>query len=461
MAVLSQSRGSLIAGPVALALALALAPERRRLLAALAAVAATTFAALPLLLGVYAAAPEELDGALARAVIAIALSVAVLATAGLASPRLEARARAPRRLTRPRLTAALVCALAALSLGAGLAARGDGAASGAGTRFTGGVESGRYDFWRVSWRQFARDPVQVAGADNFAQDYARERRRREEPLYPHSIVLRTLGQTGIVGAMLLTGFFAAALAGVRRSADAAWGTAAVAAVVSATAWLAHASVDWLWELPALAAPAMACLGLVAGLGTNPVPAAQAGRGAWRPGRALAVGAVATVAAASYALPGLAAREIERAVPRFGDDPATALRELARARELNRLSDRPDVIAGALALQGGDLGTARRAFRRALARDPHNWYAHAQLAVLELEEGRDAAALAGLERARRLNPLEPAIALAADAARRREPLPAEVNGRLSRLVVPAPLGRRSLACRPVLGLGVDCAGRPAA
>ena len=461
LAVLSQSRGSLVAGPVALALALALAPERRRLLAALAAVAATTFAALPLLLGVYVSAPEELDGALARAVIAIVLSVAVLVSAGLVSPRLEARVRTPRRLTRPRLTAALVCALAALSLGAGLAAaRGDGAASGAGTRFTGGVESGRYDFWRVAWRQFARDPLRGAGADNFAQDYARERRRREEPLYPHSIVLRTLGQTGMVGTMLLTGFLAAAFAGVRRSTGGPWGTAAVAAVVSATAWLAHASVDWLWEVPALAAPSMACLGLVAGLGTDADPAARAGRHTWRPGRALVVAAVAAVAAASYALPGLAAREVERAVPRYGDDPAAALRGLERARELNRLSDRPDVIAGALALQGGDPGTARAAFRRALARDPRNWYAHAQLAVLELEQGRDAAGLAGLERARQLNPLEPAIALAADAARRRESLPAEVIARLSGLVVPSPLGRRPLACRPVLGLGVDCAGRPA-
>ena len=60
-----------------------------------------------------------------------------------------------------------------------------------------------------------------------------------------------------------------------------------------------------------------------------------------------------VAAASYALPALAAREIERAVPRFGDDPAAACEGLEHARALNRLSDRPDVIAGALALQAGD------------------------------------------------------------------------------------------------------------
>ena len=459
LAVLCQSRGSLIAGPVALALALALARERRRLLLALAAVAATTLAALPLLLGVYSSEPARLDDALGRAAIALVLSVAVLAAAGLASSRLDAGVGTSHLLTRRRLIAALACALAALALGAGLAVAraGDGTAAAAqASRFTGGVESGRYDFWRVAWHQFTRRPLVGAGADNFAQDYARERHRREEPLHPHSIVLRTLGQTGMVGIMLLTGFLVAACAGF-RSIGAVGRPVAVAALVSATAWLAHASLDWLWELPAVAAPAMACLGLVAALGMAP---GGPERRTWRPGRALAVASVAGAAAASLALPALAAREIERAVPRFDHDPVGALRGLEHARELNRLSDRPDVIAGALAIQGGDPDRARRAFRDALGRDPGNWYSHAQLGALELGARSRGAGLAELERAQRLNPLEPAITLAADAARRGRPLPAAVEERLSGLVVPTPLGRRPLACRPVLGLGDDCSARPA-
>jgi hypothetical protein len=460
LAVLCQSRGSLIAGPVALVLALVLARERRRLLVALAAVAATTLAALPLLLGVYSSAPARLQDALGRAVIALVVSVAVLAAAGFASSRLDTGAGTTRVPTRRRLIAVLACALAALALGTGLAiARaGDGtAAPPVASRFTGGVESGRYDFWRVAWHQFTRRPLQGAGADNFAQDYARERRRREEPLYPHSIVLRTLGQTGMVGIMLLTGFLVATFSGL-RSIGAVRRPVAVAALVSATAWLAHASLDWLWELPALAAPAMACLGLVAGLG---MATGERDRRIWRPGRGLAVASLAGAAAASLTLPALAAREIERAVPRFDDDPVGALRGLEHARELNRLSDRPDVIAGALAIQGGDPERARRAFRDALGRDPGSWYTRAQLGVLDLEAGRRGPALVQLEQARRLNPLEPAITLAADAARRRGPVPAEVEKRLSGLVVPAPLGRRPLACRPVLGLGDDCSTRPAA
>ena len=125
----------------------------------------------------------------------------------------------------------------------------------------------------------------------------------------------------------------------------------------------------------MAAPAIACLGLVAGLGMAPRAAA---RRAWRPGRALAVAALAGAAAASLALPALAARQIERAVPRFGDDPAAALHGLERARDLNRLSDLPDLVAGALASQAGDRAAARRAFRRALSRDPGDWYTRTQL-----------------------------------------------------------------------------------
>jgi hypothetical protein len=457
LAILCQSRGSLIAGPVSLAFALALSCEWRRLLVALAAVTATTLASLPLLLRVYSSEPARLDDAVGRAAIALALCMAVLAAAGIASSRLDVSAGVPRLNIRRRLIVALACALAVMGLGAGLAVSRGADAPAVGSRFASGVESGRYDFWRVAWQQFARDPLQGAGADNFAQDYARERRRREEPLYPHSIVLRTLGQTGMVGVILLTGFMVAAFAGI-RSADALRRPAAVAALVSATAWLAHASLDWLWELPALAAPAMASLGLVAGLGMT---TGEAGRRARRPGAALAIACVAGAAAVSLVFPALAAREIERAVPRFDADPVGALRGLERARKLNRLSDRPDVIAGALASRGGDPALARRAFRDALGRDPGNWYTHAQLAVLDVETGRPGAALADAERARRLNPLEPAIALIADAARRGVPLPTEVEERLSRQVVPAPLGRRPLTCRPALGLGANCSGRPAA
>jgi tetratricopeptide (TPR) repeat protein len=178
----------------------------------------------------------------------------------------------------------------------------------------------------------------------------------------------------------------------------------------------------------------------------------------RPGRFGHVAAIvfAVAAAVSYALPALAAREIERAARVWDRDPAAALRGLDRARRLNPLTDRADLIAGALALETGDRRQARRSFQRALGRDDESWYAEAQLGVLDLGEGRRDAALARLERARRMNPLEPAITSALSAARQGMPAPPDVEQRLSRLAVPGPLGRRPVSCRPVLGLAAGCA-----
>jgi tetratricopeptide (TPR) repeat protein len=335
----------------------------------------------------------------------------------------------------------LVAALIVAGLGAAVAGA-------VGTRFAGGAGSGRYDFWRVAWSQLARDPILGAGADNFAHDYARERRGHEEPLYPHSIEWRTLGQTGVVGAVLLAGFFAAACAGVRRSsAD----PVTVAALVSAAAWLAHATIDWQWELPALGAPAMACLGIVAARPGQP----RAGPPV--PGRLRLAATVAMVAAAvSFALPALAAREIEQGVAVWDRDPAAGRDRLARAHTLNPLSDRADVIAGTLALEDGDAAEAGRAFRRAAERDAGNWYAQAQLGLVELLRGRRAAAIAALRRARRLNPNEFEIGLALEAARAGRPLPAGLAAALAGEAVPGPRARHPVDCRPVLGLGRDCA-----
>jgi O-Antigen ligase len=464
LCVLAQSRGSLIAGASALALAVALTRDRVRLGVALAAVAVPAAASLPALLAVYEDGPEPGQGVLARAGIAIALSAAVALAAGYASGSLERRwaGRAPR--ARPSLrqvaaAGAAALAFAGLALALALPDAVPGAARGPAleSRFTAGVESGRYDFWRVAGRQLQRNPLHGAGADNFAQDYVRERRRREEPLYPHSFILRAFGQTGVVGAALLVGFLVVAcLAAARRGRE----PVAVAALVCAVAWLAHASIDWLWELPALGVPAIACLGLVAGPGTTagapPGPAARSGG----LGRLAALG-LAAIAAVSYALPALAAREIERAAGRSHSDAAAALRGLDRARRLNPLSDRADVVSGTLALQAGDRARAGRSFRRALTRAPRNWYPEAMLGLLELREGRRGAALARLHRARDLNPLEPALAAAFSAAQRGIPAPAGVEERLSMLAIQGPLGRRPVSCRPVLGLAAECTRRAGA
>ena len=80
----------------------------------------------------------------------------------------------------------------------------------------GGLGSNRYDFWRVALLEFKRHPVQGIGPNNFLVPYLEERRSSEEPIYPHSILLGLLSQTGLIGTALFIGFLTSALVVVRH-----------------------------------------------------------------------------------------------------------------------------------------------------------------------------------------------------------------------------------------------------
>jgi tetratricopeptide (TPR) repeat protein len=120
------------------------------------------------------------------------------------------------------------------------------------------------------------------------------------------------------------------------------------------------------------------------------------------------GAAALLAAASVGLPWLAARDIDAAVHEWRTDTSTAYQHLDRARTLNPFTDEADVYAGVVAGELGDTARQRAAFRRAVERNPGNWYPYLELAVLDARGGRPEAGLRRLALARRLNPIEPVL-----------------------------------------------------
>jgi hypothetical protein len=440
LALLAQSRGSILGAAVALPVFLLLSRERMRLLAALLLVVIATLATLdPLLHVVEGGGEVEVERAVARGVVALTLSSGALLLIGsvLAFGDRPGRARPKLSLSSRRAVGLLAAALMLAAVGAGVAASTLEDAP------RPGLQSGRYDMWRVAADEFAERPLLGVGADNFAVDFVRERRIDEEPLYPHSLVLRAFSQTGVVGGLLFLGFVAAALAAALprgREPDAWTGAVAAASVTAGVYWLVHGSIDWLWEIPVLGASALAFLGLASGLvgrrARKPTPSGT------RRVAALAVAGVLFLAAgASYAFPGLAALELERAVRAWPDSEETFSR-LERAHRLNPLSERADVVAGTLAEESRQLDRAQRAFERALERNPGDWYVQLQLALLARAEGNGAEALARLRRVRSLNPRESYAELVTD---------------VERLALRAPLGRRALLqCGPVLGLARDCA-----
>jgi tetratricopeptide (TPR) repeat protein len=193
----------------------------------------------------------------------------------------------------------------------------------------------------------------------------------------------------------------------------------------------HASIDWFWEFPALGGPALAALGLAGGLERPAARAAERPAGWSR--RRMTAAALSTlalmVAIASLALPWLSAREVGRAVDVWRAEPDDAYAILERARRLNPLSDRPDLVAGAIAMRREDYGRAEEAFERALERNAEDWYAELELAIVAALEGRREDALARLDRAEELNPGEEAIPLVRNGVTSGEPVDPRVVDRL--------------------------------
>jgi tetratricopeptide (TPR) repeat protein len=199
---------------------------------------------------------------------------------------------------------------------------------------------------------------------------------------------------------------------LRRGRKAGAGLCATA-VVGASYWLLHGSIDWFWEIPATTAPVFAALGIAAALAGAAEPAepdqpSRRGRSEARVAVATAAGAVAAVAAASYVFPLVSALYVRDATHSWRGDARAAFAALDRARRLNPLSDRPDLVKGAIASRLAEPEQMRRAFGAAVERNPDSWYGLLELGIAESLTGNRQQALAHLARAAELDPLETVI-----------------------------------------------------
>ena len=459
VALLSQSRGSLYATPIMLVLVFVLLPQRLRTFAVLVPVALGIGAAAPAVLGVgnnlsdglvTAGAVHEATVATFAAALVVALVVALgAAIEGRAAPSADTA----RRIRRG--TAAIAITTLVLLLAGGLVAAGNPltrarhawdtfksgqgyAANSSGSRLTSGLGSNRYDFYRVALDEFLAHPLLGIGADNYQEQYLTHGRSDETPHYPHSVELRTISQTGLVGAILaLVGFAAALLAGARAVRSSIGeerlelsSAVAAAALAGFAYWVVHGSFDWFWEFAGLGAPAFALLGMACALaprsGPLAAPAAQRRR-PLQPGfprrRLLAVAlvAVALLGAASLTLPWLSQLQVESAARIWTSAPRRAYARLNDAAQLNPLSDEAYLVAGNIALRFGDLPRAHHEFSLALKRTPGDAYAMLELGAIASVQGDHDEALRLLERAARLNPRDEVTRVVLMLVRRSQPV----------------------------------------
>jgi O-Antigen ligase len=480
LAVLGQSRGWLFTVPLVLAIALLILPGRLRLLAFALGPAAATAAAAPALFQVYGKATvggltlsephlgqvlhrQGVHAAHAMLIADVALAL-LAALAVILDRRVAPSPTTKRRLDRVAATLAVAVALAGVAVGLVAVhghvvgrvehawssfANANTGPSGS-SRFT-ALGSQRVDFWRVALHEWDAHPLAGVGQDNFAASYLRHRHTEEEPRWAHSLELRLLVHTGLVGALLFALFVTAVgIAALRggRARGRPVRFAAAAALLPFVVWLVHGSIDWFWEFPALSVPALAFAGAATALGVDAAAASSSSSSSSsssdsrRPGVArlivtalLGVGALVAVAIA-YA----SAHEIQRATTIWRDRPAQAYAELRSAANLIPFDAQIYLLEGSIALDYGEADAARHFFAQAARHDDEEWLAPFVLGLLAGERGARVESQAQLRRASRLNPEEQIVSEALARAARGHPLTVEQAQRILSTRVQARFGR---------------------
>jgi len=268
---ISFSRGALFAGAAGLVTLFVLAPRREQVqsisIVMIAALVATLVAA-PLhgfssISG--SLSSRELEGAIVFVALALVASAAAAAQLRVASRGATGELKLPRRS--PAIAVAVIAAGLALAIVVGAKETSTGKLGGGAARL-GTLQSNRYDYWRVALKAFEAEPVRGVGAGGWAVYWLRDRNINDFAQDAHSLPLQTLAELGLVGIALLA-LFLGAMAAVAARAH-RWAPALAAGPAAAfAAYVAHAPLDWDWEMPAVTLIAMILAGALIAMARPP------------------------------------------------------------------------------------------------------------------------------------------------------------------------------------------------
>jgi hypothetical protein len=414
VAYLTYSRSAAIA--VALAVLGVVAVSRHRWQALLNALVAGLGSLV--IIAVIRAHPDIADGRGTEGAVVVAeacvLVVAACVVAGLAgmTERLAAF-RLPYRTARASLgAAAAMCVVAVVVVGPTLAdrvwasfeRRDESAAVADPAQRLGNLSGVRRQLWAVGLDAFAEHPLRGTGAGTFEFVWNRDPRRDTAVRDGHSLYVETLAELGLPGLLLiltaLGSLLVAALRAPFRQPDGAAAGLAGGCAVAFGVFCVTAGVDWLWELTAVTALALACAGLAVVAGdSRPLRLSVPARAA------AALVALVWVAVQLPALIGASEVRSSRQAIREGrvQDALSAAGTAITAQPWGASG----YLQRALVLErAGALRRAAADARRATDREATNWQTWLILGRIQAERGHIPAALRAARRARELNPHSP-------------------------------------------------------
>jgi hypothetical protein len=283
----------------------------------------------------------------------------------------------------------------------------------------------RWVWWSEATGAWSDRPLAGWGAGSFPLLHHRYRHNSLEVLQPHSVPLQFMAELGLIGlvlALAALGLLTAAgvrrvLGGIRteRSGIPAGREHryAVALLAGVAAWLVHMWFDWDWDIPGVALPLFAFLGLLAAR-----PLGMSGR-VFAPARArdtvgpqlaaLGLGAALLAAVAiSATLPSLARDHTNNATAAFAaSNFSEAVREADIAQRIDPVAVDALLIEARAAGRSGQFRLASRVLTDAVHRQPDNPNVWLGVARLELARGDIPAMRAAARRMLTLDPVAPA------------------------------------------------------
>jgi len=268
----------------------------------------------------------------------------------------------------------------------------------------------RWVWWKEAAGAWSDKPLHGWGAGSFTVTHKMYRDVELGVTQPHNMPLQFLAETGIVGALLVSGaigflLFCALdrLRAMPRGRERDLGAALIAGAV---AWLVHGLVDWDWDIPGVTVPVLIFLGVLAAAPWQPRGTAPALRSATGTrGLALALACVCLgLIVVSAGLPMVADQKASAAQAVSKDAGPGELQDAAAnadlAARLDPTAVRPLLAAAALAEGRDRLLQARRFLLDAADRQPYNstvWYRLLELALKMADRpGANAAARRLLE-----------------------------------------------------------------